>query len=92
MFIFGFQAWTLYTLAVALVMYYILYFGEALISLVYHRLIRGEGKRVSFEKCYLNNAFEQEAYALDREYLKPCLERKSPYSFSWCKYYSLKNI
>lgn len=78
----GFDAygwWMLSLLLIPILLYYIWYLVEYAI-----RLIMYKGDRA---KAYRMIAFEKEAYDLEYEYQKPCPERRSAYSFSFCKYY-----
>ena len=70
--------WMLSLLAIPVFLYYIWYFIEYAVRLIMYR---------NSDKAYRMIAFEQEAYALQNEYLKPCQERRFAYSFSFFKYY-----
>lgn len=70
--------WMLSLLTIPVFLYYVWYLIEYLVRLIMYR---------DSGKAYRMIAFEQEAYDLEYEYLKPCPERRSAYSFSFCKYY-----
>lgn len=77
----GFDAygwWMLSLILIPILLYYVYYGIEFLIRLIIYR---------DRDKAYRMIAFEQEAYDLQYEYLKPCQERRSAYSFSFMKYY-----
>ena len=65
-------------LPIPVFLYYVWYLIEYLVRLIMYQ-DRG--------KAYRMIAFEQEAYDLEYEYLKPCPERLAAYSFSFFKYY-----
>lgn len=70
--------WMLALIAIPLLLYYAWYGIEYLVRLIMYR---------DADKAYRRIAFEQEAYDLENEYLKPCNERKYASSFSFLKYY-----
>lgn len=70
--------WMLSLILIPILLYYVYYGIEFLIRLIIYR---------DRDKAYRMIAFEQEAYDLQYEYLKPCQERRSAYSFSFMKYY-----
>lgn len=70
--------WMLSLIFVPVFLYYAWYLIEFFIRLIICR---------DMDKAYRMIAFEQEAYALENEYLKPCYKRKTAYSFSFLKYY-----
>lgn len=70
--------WMLSLIAIPIFLYYIYYGIEFLIQLIIHR---------DRDKAYRMIAFEKEAYDLQQEWVKPCLERRLAYSFSFLKYY-----
>lgn len=81
---FGFDIlswWMLSLILIPILLYYAWYGIEYLIRLIIYR---------DRDKAYRMIAFEQEAYDLQAEWVKPCPERRSAYSFSFMKYY-LKN-
>ena len=73
--------WMLALLTIPIFLYYVWYGIEFLIRLIAYR---------NADKAYRRIAFEQEAYSLENEYLKPCPERKLASSFSFLKYYGKK--
>ena len=70
--------WMLSLLTIPVCLYYVWYLVEYLVRLIMYR---------DSGKAYRMIAFEQEAYDLEYEFLKPCPERRSAYSFSFFKYY-----
>lgn len=82
---FGFNIyglWMLSLIAIPVFLYYVYYGIEYLIRLIIYR---------DRDKAYRMIAFEQEAYDLQAEWVKPCTERRSAYSFSFMKYYRNSN-
>lgn len=78
---FGFDAygwWMLSLILIPVFLYYVWYGIEYLIRLTKYR---------DRDKAYRMIAFEQEAYHLQHEWMKPCPERRLAYSFSFFKYY-----
>lgn len=78
---FGFDCygwWMLSLILIPIFLYYAWYLIEYLIRLIIYR---------DSDKAYRMIAFEQEAYDLQQEWIKPCLERRAAYSFSFIKYY-----
>lgn len=78
---FGFDAygwWMLSLTLIPILLYYVYYLIEFLIRLIIYR---------DRDRAYRMIAFEQEAYDLQQEWVKPCTERRSAYSFSFFKYY-----
>lgn len=74
--------WMLSLIAIPILLYYIYYGIEFLIRLIIYR---------DRDKAYRMIAFEQEAFDLQTEWVKPCTERRSAYSFSFFKYYRDSN-
>lgn len=82
---FGFDIygwWMLSLLLIPILLYYVYYGIEYLIRLIIYR---------DRDRAYRMIAFEQEAYDLQAEWVKPCTERRSAYSFSFMKYYRNSN-
>lgn len=82
---FGFDVygfWMLSLIAIPIFLYYAWYLIEYLIRLIIYR---------DRDRAYRMIAFEQEAYDLQQEWLKPCQERRSAYSFSFFRYYRDSN-
>lgn len=82
---FGFDVygwWMLSLTLIPILLYYVYYLIEFLIRLIIYR---------NRDKAYRMIAFEQEAYDLQQEWVKPCQERRSAYSFSFMKYYLNSN-
>lgn len=78
---FGFNIfgwWMLSLTLIPIFLYYAWYLIEFLIRLIIYR---------DRDRAYRMLAFEQEAFDLQQEWLKPCQERRSAYSFSFFKYY-----
>lgn len=78
---FGFDIlgwWMLSFILIPLLLYYVYYGIEYLVRLIIYR---------DRDKAYRMIAFEQEAFDLQQEWVKPCQERRSAYSFSFLKYY-----
>lgn len=78
---FGFDCygwWMLSLIAIPIFLYYVYYLIEYLIRLIIYR---------DRDRAYRMIAFEQEAYDLQQEWVKPCTERRSACSFSYMKYY-----
>ncbi|RHJ74618.1 hypothetical protein [Parabacteroides sp. AM08-6] len=71
--------WMLALIAIPVFLFYVWYLVEFLIRLIMYR---------DADKAYRMIAFEQEAYTLQDEYLKPCSERRYASSFSFLKYYN----
>lgn len=71
--------WMLSLFLIPLFLYYIWYLIEYLVRLI---IYKGNS-----DKAYRMIAFEQEAYDLELEYMKPCPDRRSAYSFSFIRYY-----
>lgn len=74
--------WMLSLILIPVFLYYLWYGIEFLIRLIIYR---------DRDKAYRMIAFEQEAYDLQQEWVKPCQERRSAYSFSFMKYYRNSN-
>lgn len=77
----GFDAygwWMLSLILIPVFLYYLWYGIEYLIRIIIYR---------DRDKAYRRIAFEQEAFDLQQEWVKPCNERRSAYSFSFFKYY-----
>lgn len=70
--------WMLSLVAIPIFLYYAWFLIEYLIRLIKYR---------DRDKAYRTIAFEQEAYDLQQEWVKPCQERRTAYSFSFFKYY-----
>ena len=70
--------WMSALIAIPVFLFYVWYLVEFLIRLIMYR---------DADKAYRMIAFEQEAYDLENEYLKPCSERLTASSFSFFKYY-----
>lgn len=70
--------WMLTLILIPISLYYVWYLVEYLVRLIMYR---------DSGKAYRMIAFEQEAYDLEYEYLKPCPERRIAYSFSFLRYY-----
>lgn len=70
--------WMLSLILIPILLYYAYYLIEYLIRLIIYR---------DRDKAYRMIAFEQEAYDLQHEWMKPCQERRSSFSFSFFKYY-----
>lgn len=78
-FAFDIQSWWMLSLiAIPVFLYYAWYLIEYLIRLIIYR---------DHDKAYRMLAFEQEAFDLQQEWIKPCPERRSVYSFSFFRYY-----
>lgn len=74
--------WMLSLLAIPAFLYYAWYGIEYLIRLIIYR---------DSDKAYRMIVFEQEAYDLQDEDIKPCNERRTASSFSFMKYYAKDN-
>lgn len=74
--------WMLSLILIPILLYYVYYGIEYLIRLIIYR---------DRDRAYRMIAFEQEAYDLQQEWVKPCTERRSACSFSFFKYYRNSN-
>lgn len=79
----AFGWWMLSLILIPILLYYIMYGIEFVIRLIQYQ---------DRDKAYRMIAFEQEAYDLENEYLKPCNERRTTSSFSWLRYYKKVQI
>lgn len=83
----GIQSWwMLLLISIPALLYYAWYLMEYCIRF-FICLFQTKDIHKANDKAYKEIAFEQEAYDLQFEYLKPCREQRRCYSFSWFKYY-----
>lgn len=79
LFVYDIQSWWMLSLiTVPALLYYLWYLLEYFIRLAIYR---------DSDRAYRMISFEQEAYDLQYEYLKPCPERRTPYTLSFMRYY-----
>ncbi|MDL2309855.1 hypothetical protein LJC39_01890 [Parabacteroides sp. OttesenSCG-928-B22] len=90
----GWSWWLLAALPIPIFLFYVIYLVECLISLVVNfvRYLYAKYSRSVmivdwYDKPYRNSAFEQQAKALENEYLKPAKERKRYKPFGWIRFY-----
>lgn len=84
--LFWVQSWWLLFISIPVLLYYAWYLMEYCIRF-FICLFQTKDIHKANDKAYKEIAFEQEAYNLQFEYLKPFQEQRACYSFSWFKYY-----